>query len=505
MFRNLPDANHSGSPYYDIIFSQDGTLWLLGGSGICVVDGDALLAGKQPDSAVYNKKNGLPHISTSNSRSYVSPDGVAYLAGNDGITRIDTSERAGINSDPLIAVPFIEVDGTRIWLSDDETVTISKDARRVSIDVHVLTYAMGETSVRYQLEGFDKEAGTVRLSDLSGISYTNLDGGTYVFRIALNDEEDGSDEFSFTLIKEKKLLERTEVLIALGVLNLVLAALIIFAILRHQKKRLEAKSEEERLNGELNMAASIQADLLPGVFPAFPDRSEFDVFASTVPAREVGGDFYDFFLTDSDHLALVIGDVNGRGVPAALFMTLTKTLLKSTATAYTSPSKVLTEVNAQINEDIGKSMFVTVWIGILEISTGKLVWADGGNREPILRCDGRWSIMQKHSGVALYLVEPEQLETEGSPAFVDETLQMGQGDMLFLYTDGVTEASDSQKNMFGEERLMVSLNGTSEGASPEDVIAFVKRGIEAFTGNAPQNDDRTMLCLSYNGVFCQKD
>ena len=462
------------------------------------MDGDALLAGKQPDSTVYNKKNGLPHISTSNSRSYLSPEGVACLAGNDGITRINTSQREGVSGAPMIAVPFIEVDGERIWISDGDTVTIPKDALRVSIDVHVLTYAMDEASVRYQLEGFDKEHVTVSLSDLSGISYTNLDGGTYTFRIALSETKDPG-EFSFTLIKEKKPLEKTGVLIAIGVLNLLLAALIVWGILRLQKKRLEARSEEERLNQELNMASSIQADLLPGQFPAFPDRSEFDVYASTVPAREVGGDFYDFFLTDSDHLALVIGDVNGRGVPAALFMTLTKTLLKSSAMAYSSPAKVLAEVNEQLSEDIEKSMFVTVWLGILEISTGKLIWADGGSREPAVFSNGTWSMLQKQSSVALYLVEPEHLKTEASPAFVDQTLHMSPGEQLFLYTDGVTESSNVQKELFGAKRLLDSLNGSPEAASPEEIISSVQKSIDAFTKDAPHSDDQTMLCMCYKG------
>ena len=495
-FTNLPEANHSGSPYYDILFAPDGSLWLLGGSGICVVDGDALLAGEMPDSTVYNKKNGLPHISTSNSRSYVSPDGVAYLAGNDGVTRIDTSQREVTSGAPLISVPFIEVDGERIWLTDGDIVTISKDALRISIDVHVLTYAMGDAAIRYQLDGFDKEPGFVSLSGLSGISYTNLDGGTYTFRIALDDAE-RPEEFSFTLVKEKKPLERTGVLAALGVLNLLLAALVIYVILRLQKKRLEARSEEERLNGELNMAASIQADLLPGQFPAFPDRSEFDIYASTVPAREVGGDFYDFFLKDSDHLVLVAGDVNGRGVPAALFMTLTKTLIKSTAMAYSSPTEVLGEVNEQLSENIEKSMYVTVWVGILEISTGKLVWADGGNRRPVLRRDGQWNMLQKHSSVALNLVDTKLLNDEGSPAFADMTLQMEPGDMLFLFTDGVTESSDAQKNLFGEERLLETLGRSSDSSSPEEVISAVRHGIDVFTQNAAQIDDRTMLCLRY--------
>ena len=497
MLSNLPDANHSGSPYYDILFSEDGTLWLLGGSGICAVDGDALIAGEQPVSAVYNKKNGLPHISTSNSRSCMSPEGVAYLAGNDGVTRIDTSEREGVSGDPLIAIPFIEVDGERIWLADGETVTIPEDARRVIVDTHVLTYAMDDPVLRYQLEGFDKEVLTVPLSEMSQISYTNLRGGNYTFRIGL-DGGDPSGGISFALEKEKKLYEKPEVQFAIAGLALLLAALVINGILKRQQKRLEAKAEEERLNGELNMASSIQANLLPGVFPAFPDRSEFDVFASMVPAREVGGDFYDFFLIDSDHLALVVGDVNGKGVPAALFMTLTKTLIKSTAMAYTSPAKVLEEVNEKLSEDMEKSMFVTVWLGILEIPTGTLTWADGGSRKPVLKREGSWRMLPKHAGTALCLVDPELLKDEASPVFADQTLAMDPGELLFLYTDGVTESSDVKKERFGEERLVDSLDQTADDASPEDIIASVKGCIDTFAGDAPQADDITMLCLRYN-------
>ena len=253
-------------------------------------------------------------------------------------------------------------------------------------------------------------------------------------------------------------------------------------------------AEKERVGTELGLATRIQADMLPNTFPAFPERSEFDVFASMDPAKEVGGDFYDFFLVDDDHLALVVADVSGKGVPAALFMTISKTLLKNVAMHAVSPAEVLREVNAQLCENNRELMFVTVWLGIYEISTGTLTFADGGHEKPVLCHNGAWSFIEKHNGVALALMEPELLELEDDPPFVDETLHLQPGDVLFQYTDGVPEATNAHNELFGEERLLHALQEASS-VEPSALLPYLRERIDAFVEGAPQFDDITMLAI----------
>ncbi|MBQ9721058.1 MAG: SpoIIE family protein phosphatase, partial [Oscillospiraceae bacterium] len=169
-------------------------------------------------------------------------------------------------------------------------------------------------------------------------------------------------------------------------------------------------AEKERIGAELDMAASIQANALPNIFPAFPGRKEFDIYATMHPAKEVGGDFYDFFMIGDDHLGIVVADVSGKGVPAALFMMIAKTMLKTQAQTRLSPERVLLEVNAALTEGNDEDMFVTVWLGVLEISTGELTYADAGHEKLLLYQNGEWKFLPKDSGVALAMWDPEDLE-----------------------------------------------------------------------------------------------
>ena len=263
----------------------------------------------------------------------------------------------------------------------------------------------------------------------------------------------------------------------------------------YEKSLTSAIAEKERIGTELAMAASIQSSMLPSIFPAFPDREEFSIFASMDPAKEVGGDFYDFFMIDGDHLAMVMADVSGKGVPAALFMMTVRTMLKGTAQAGLSPARVLAHVNGQICENNPEYMFVTVWMGQLELSTGKLTWADAGHDPMVLYRGGRWELQPKKGGIALGFLDPDQLPPD---AFTDRELILQPGDGLFQYTDGVTEAMTADLDQFGYDR-MVSALGSSPSADPEALLPHLRQQIDAFVRGADQFDDITMLGMRYHG------
>ena len=246
-------------------------------------------------------------------------------------------------------------------------------------------------------------------------------------------------------------------------------------------------AEKERIGAELNVAAQIQSDMLPCIFPAFPDRHEFDIYASMTPAKEVGGDFYDFFLVDDDHLALVIADVSGKGVPAALFMVIAKTLLKNAAQTGLSPKAVLEKVNNQLCENNEAEMFVTVWLGLYEISTGHLTAANAGHEYPALRrSDGSFKLVHDRHGFVLAGMEGSR--------YREYELTLEPGDALFVYTDGVAEATDAGNTLYGTQRMLQALNACP-GSLPEGLLRAVKEDIDRFVGQAPQFDDITMLSL----------
>ena len=250
-------------------------------------------------------------------------------------------------------------------------------------------------------------------------------------------------------------------------------------------------AERERIGAELDVARNIQASMLPCIFPPFPQRKEFSIFATMDPAKEVGGDFYDFFLVDDDHLALVMADVSGKGVPAAMFMVIAKTLLKNAAQTGASPKEVLEKVNDQLCENNDAEMFVTVWLGILEISTGRLVCANAGHEFPALcRAGGDFQLFRDKHGFVLAGVEHAR--------YRGDELTPHRGDTLFVYTDGVAEATDSQNQLYGTDRMLAALN-RQKGAGCEALLRGLRTDIDAFVGDAPQFDDITMLALEFNG------
>ena len=250
-------------------------------------------------------------------------------------------------------------------------------------------------------------------------------------------------------------------------------------------------AEKERIGAELNVATQIQADMLPSIFPAFPERSEFDIYAGMTPAKEVGGDFYDFFLVDDDHLALVIADVSGKGVPAALFMVIAKTLLKNAVQMGLSPKAALEKVNNQLCENNEAEMFVTVWLGVYEISSGRLTAANAGHEYPaIRRAGGQFELFKDRHGFVLAGLEGAR--------YREYELELGVGDSLFVYTDGVAEATDGTNTLYGTDRMLAALN-RNRGLEPEKLLHQVKADIDRFVGSAPQFDDITMLALQRKG------
>ena len=246
-----------------------------------------------------------------------------------------------------------------------------------------------------------------------------------------------------------------------------------------------------RVDAELGMAREIQMSNLPDPASAFPERDEFRLFASMDPAKAVGGDFYDFFLVDEDHLCLLIADVSDKGIPAALFMMSSKSMLRSEARRGSEPKELMETVNRLLCDSNTSDMFVTVWLGILEISTGKLTCVNAGHEYPFLRLqNGSFRLFRDKHGMMAAAV-PEAKYTE-------YTLTLAPGDAVFVYTDGVPEANNAAGEMYGAGRLEKALN--RQGAqTPTEILQAVRRDVDAFVGDADQFDDLTMLCMEYRG------
>ena len=250
-------------------------------------------------------------------------------------------------------------------------------------------------------------------------------------------------------------------------------------------------AEKERIGAELSLATNIQASMLPHIFPAFPTRSEFDIYASMDPAKEVGGDFYDYFLIDDDHLCMVIADVSGKGVPAALFMMASKIILQSVAMMDYSPAEILRRANDTICSNNEAEMFVTVWLGIMEISTGKLTAANAGHEFPALRKPNeKFELYKDKHGFVIGGMEGVR--------YKEYEIQLEPGSKLFVYTDGVAEATSAEKELYGTERMIDALNA-DPNAAPQQILRNVRASVDGFVKDAEQFDDLTMLCVEYKG------
>ena len=275
-------------------------------------------------------------------------------------------------------------------------------------------------------------------------------------------------------------------------------AAISIANMHYVENLTRITAEKERIKAELDIAARVQLNMMPTEFPAFPDRSDFDIYATMEPAKEVGGDFYDFFMIDDHHLALVVADVSGKGVPAALFMMTANTMIKTQARMQPDPGKVLWEVNRALHENNEDNMFVTAWLGILDTDTGVLTYADAGHERMFLYQNGEWKALPKRAGMALAIFSDEELSSmPGKSSYQNYTIRLSPGDVAFQYSDGVTEATNKNLKMFGEARLLETVNA-APSMKPKELITYLHGAIDDFVGDAPQFDDMTMLCMQVN-------
>jgi len=251
------------------------------------------------------------------------------------------------------------------------------------------------------------------------------------------------------------------------------------------------KDQKERMEDELNIGRGIQMSMIPLIFPPFPDYDEFSIFAALEPAREVGGDFYDFFLIDEGRLCFCVGDVSGKGVPSALFMAVTKTLIKSRAIDDSSTASILTHVNAELSADIKTSMFVTVFLGILNFRSGEFVYTNAGHNPPYLkRKGGSLQRLDARHGPMIGVVP--------GMVYREETDTMTPGDILFMYTDGVTEERNADRELFSEKRLVSVLASTTVD-SVENAVRDTVAAVKAFQGDSDQEDDITVLAVQFQG------
>ncbi len=249
-------------------------------------------------------------------------------------------------------------------------------------------------------------------------------------------------------------------------------------------------TDRERIHAEFDIAKQIQTDILPNEYPAFPERNDFDIYAALNPCQEIGGDFYDFFLIDKDHLVMVMGDVSDRGVPAALYMVMVQTLIKNRAVQGFSPAEVLQSISEQMLQN-HMEMFSTIWLAILELSTGKGIAANAGHQHPVLcRAGKRFELQKYHHSPPVGAIEGIR--------FRDHGFQLQPGDTVFVFSDGVREAANEREELFDTERILNALNYEPE-ATPSVLLQTVKAAIERFVGDEKQVDDLTMLSMKYYG------
>ncbi|MBR2528874.1 MAG: SpoIIE family protein phosphatase [Blautia sp.] len=489
---NFPYSNN-----FDIYLNNQGEAWVINSDGVYILPAEELLmneVGMKP--LRYTVNNGLPCIATANSYSELTEEGDLYLSGSTGVAKINIEGIDDSLSNLKAAVPYIYLDGKRMYPDKDGNYTIPSKTRRLMICGYVFHYSLSDLHVSYYLEGFDTQPTTVSSSELAPIEYMNLSGGIYHFVMEVTDSLGRvTNTLSFRINKEKAYYEQTWFYVLGGIFITGILAFCINLYIRRKisvmEKKHQEEKEKERISTELSMAKEIQSRALPNVFPPFPDRHEFIIFASMDTAKEVGGDFYDFFLIDDDHLCLVIADVSGKGVPAALFMMKSRAVIRSSAIPGKSAGDILTKANKEICANNDMDMFVTVWLGILEISSGKVVCANAGHEYPaICRNGGSFELYKDKHGFVLGGMEGIR--------YREYELQLEKGDKLFVYTDGVPEATEINKELFGTGRMLDALNTKPDG-SPQELLPIVRAAVDDFVQNAEQFDDLTMLCLEYKG------
>jgi len=481
---------------FDLYENSKGDVWVISSNGIYVAPAADLIDNKTINAVHYGLANGMPCTATSNSYSELTAEGNLYIAGSTGVVKVNIEDSLEDIKDIKQSVPFIEADGKMYYPDGRGRFFLPSDAQRITVYGYVYNYSLTDPQVTYQLKGLDKKAVTVARSEMRPVTYTNLRGGTYEFEMVLRDAMGrGSESISVTIYKEPAIYEQAWFILLMAFIAAAALSVAVGAYVRKRvheaEEKQKAEAERDRISHELTMASNLQRAMMPNEFPPFPDRQEFDIFASMKPAREVGGDFYDYYMIDDDHLCIVMADVSGKGIPAALFMMISKAILKSFANLGMTPAAILTETNDSICSNNRMDMFVTVWLGILEISTGRLTAGNAGHEYPaVMKAGGTFELLKdKHDIVigGMEGIDYRQYEIDLEP-----------GDRLFLYTDGVPEAADARNNMFGTDRMIKALNIDSD-ASPRVLLENVYEAVKGFVKGAEQFDDLTMLCLEYNG------
>ena len=494
--KNLPYSDN-----LDLYENSREEMWVLSSDGIYVVPTEEMVANEEINFNHYGSSNGFEGTPVSNSYSYLMDNGDLYIATNTGVTKVNIDASAKDYSDIKQAIPFIDGDNERYYPDENGKFTIPSSVKKLTIYGFVFNYSLTDPMVSCRLEGFDRNDMLFRQSDLHPIVYTNLSGGTYRYTMTLKDDLGNTNKTTaITIVKQKALYEQIWFYVLNGLFIVALMYLLSRLYVRKKMQKVEERhrkeAEQQRVNNELQTAHRIQMSTLPHEFPPFPDRHEFDIYATTDPAREVGGDFYDFYMIDDDHLCVVIADVSGKGIPAALYMMNSKMGLQIIAKTGASVEEILNTANNTICQNNQLEMFVTAWLGILEISTGKFVASNAGHEYPAIKhADGAFKTLRDHHCFVLGGMENVQYKSY--------ELQLQPGDKIFVYTDGLVEAIDADLNMFGADRMLAALN-TEPDAAPEALLKNVHHAVDVFVKDAEQFDDMTMLCLEYKGTEIQK-
>ena len=482
---------------FDIFINSKGDMWILSSDGIYIAPTKDLLADKATDPVHYGIANGIPCIATSNPHNYLTEEGDLYISGRSGVAKVNIEESLEDIKTIKMAVPFVKADSKFIYPDDKGYFRIPSSTKKLAVYAYVYNYSLTDPMVSFMLRGFERKPSNIRRSDLGPLYYTNLQGGTYRFDMQIEDALGRSSKtMTATIIKERAFYEQAWffalALALFGGGSLALLQLYIRDKMKKVEKMHREKAERERVSSELHMASQIQTSVLPHEFPPFPERREFELFAMMEPAREVGGDFYDFFLIDDDHLCLVIADVSGKGIPASLFMMNTKVILKSYAMGDNSPAEILEKTNTEICSNNMMEMFVTVWLGILELSTGKIVASNAGHEYPVIgHADGEFELIKDKHGFVVGGMSDVK--------YSDYELQLEPGDKLFVYTDGVPEATNVKDELFGTDRMLDALNEDNY-VPVEELLRNVRKAVSDFASGAEQFDDLTMLAVEYTGT-----
>ena len=486
--QNFPYSNN-----FDLYENSKGDMWILSSNGIYVTPAEDLIANGEITPVHYSIANGLSCITTANSYSELTGEGDLYIAGTTGVCKVNI-EKPFVNVDDLkAAVPFVELDGRTLYPDEDGTFTIPSNTQKLTVYSYVFNYSLSDPQVSCQMEGFERSGTTIKRSEMVPVDYTNLRGGTYHFVMQLKDSMGrGNKEVSVQIVKEKAFFEQVWFYVLVTLAVALVIALLVRQYVRRRMRALEAKhreeAERERIENEMQMANRIQTGALPPAAPEFADHPNVNLRGSMHTAKEVGGDFYDYFPIDDDRICFLIADVSGKSTPAALFMMTSKTMIKDYALNKGSTSEIFTAVNARLCEGNEANMFATAWIGILDTRTMTLQYTNAGHNYPMLQRKGQpCEEIRKTHGLFLAGMEfTRYKQTE---------IQLAPGDRLLLYTDGVVEAHDRKDVLYGEDRLKAVFDSARE-CPGEQVLERIFDDVNEYATGVPQFDDITMVILT---------